>query len=339
MTFDAWPDPWPSMAEPAPPVRSARDRGIDPPSPESRRQIAGLEGQPVELRRAPGGYWQVFPRPTPESQRALYEEAFYESDKASYLDEYERDRDYWDATWSMRRKMMEKALPPSRRRLLDVGCSGGFLLASFEQHGWHGVGIEPSPRAAEWAARKYGLEVFRGELLDYPRAGSASGPAAFDAIHSAQVLEHVLDPEACVERIASLLAPGGIAYIEVPNDFNVLQEAARERLDKPAWWVAPDHHLNYFDDQSLSALLARHGLHEIDRLASFPIEMFLLMGEDYVGDPAVGAACHQRRMAFERALVESGRVEDLSRMYRAFASASIGRTIGILARKTDSAGR
>ena len=318
------------------------------PSVSTGELIAGING-PVELRSAPDGSRRVWPRPTPESLRTLYGEKFYEDDKPAYLAEVERDRSYWDATWSMRRMLMEDALPPARRRILDVGCSGGFLLDHFRSHGWLGTGIEPSAHAAQWGRDRFDLDIYCGELLDYPAIGpdtplanpdmptstadsNLTGSLRFDAIHSSQVLEHVLDPEACIQRIAELLAPGGVAYIEVPNDFNVLQETAREQLDKPAWWVAPDHHLNYFDYDSLAQLLAHFDLIEIDRLASFPIEVFLLMGEDYVGNPEVGAACHARRMAFEQSLIGSGRLTDLLKLYRSLAQASMGRTCGILAR-------
>lgn len=309
-------------------------------APEATRvTIDALHG-PAELRPAAGGYWQVWPRPTLKSQRALYGERFYEQDKATYLDDLTRDRAYWDAIWSIRRGMIEGALAgisAGDRRVLDVGCSGGFLLDHFAQHGWQGFGIEPSRQAARHARERFGLEVFCGGLLDFDlevdRDWRAQGGEPFDAVHCAQVLEHVLDPEAAVARIADLLAPAGVAFVEVPNDFNVLQETARAKLGKSAWWVAPDHHLNYFDATSLAALLARHGLEELDRVASFPIEMFLLMGEDYVGHPDVGSACHGRRMAFERALIEAGRIDELAELYRALARAGIGRTCGILARK------
>ena len=300
------------------------------------RSVEGLDG-PVELRQMPAGYWQVWPRPTPESLRSLYGDEFYEVDKSDYLAKMERDRAYWDATWSMRRTLMERALPASRRRILDVGSSGGFLLDHFQQAGWQTFGIEPSRSAAAFARERYGLAIFCGELLDFRGSDSAhddDGPAAFDVIHSAQVLEHVLDPEACVAHMASLLAPGGLVYLEVPNDFNVFQETARERLDKDAWWVAPRYHLNYFGYESLSRLLASHGLEEIDRLASFPIEIFLLMGDDYVGDPELGSSCHERRMNFERSLIETDRIEPLLALYRSLAKASVGRTCGILARKS-----
>jgi len=303
------------------PRRLARER-----APGAR--IEGIDG-PVELLRAPGGYLQVWPRPAPESLKQLYSEQFYEEDKSTYLSDMQAERPYWDAIWTLRREMMEAALPADRRRLLDVGCSGGFLLDHFHQHGWDARGIEPSPRAAGFGREHYGLEIFCGDLLDYPPADAPR----FDAIHSAQVLEHVLDPEACVAKIAELLAPGGVVFIEVPNDFNAFQEAAREYLDKPAWWIAPDHHLNYFDYESLAGVLARHGLVELDRVASFPMEMFLLMGDDYVGRPDVGKAAHGRRMHFERTLIDAGRLAELGDLYRALAQASLGRTCGILARR------
>ena len=159
------------------------------------------------------------------------------------------------------------------------------------------------------------------------------GGEPFDAIHCAQVLEHVLDPEACVARIASLLAPGGVAFVEVPNDFNVLQETARAKLGKAAWWVAPDHHLNYFDGASLAALLARHGLEEVDRVASFPIEMFLLMGDDYVGHPRSAPPATARRMAFERALIDAGRIDELAGSTARWRGRASAGPAAILARK------
>jgi len=338
----------PSESLPIEPASRATGTAAD--LSRATHRIDGLDGA-VELRRAPGGYLQVWPRPRSESLRELYAEDFYDREKPEYLSKVQREKSYWDATWSMRRKLMESALAPTRRRLLDVGSSGGFLLDHFKAHGWQCVGIEPSHRAAAFAREQYGLEIFTGELLDYDvgvggsdhsgrlhrrdhtAAEAIDSEQRFDAIHSSQVLEHVLEPEAFIERIASLLRPNGVTYIEVPNEFNVFQETARERLGKSAWWVAPRHHLNYFDYESLAALLDRHGLVEIDRLASFPIEIFLLMGDDYVGQPEVGSACHQRRMKFERSLIETGRTDDLLRIYRTFAQAGLGRTCGILARK------
>ena len=82
--------------------RVARAGGRDD---EEAITLEGLTGS-VELRRTTGGFLQVWPRPTPESQRALYGEKFYEEDKSTYLSDVDRDRAYWDAIWSIRRAMI-----------------------------------------------------------------------------------------------------------------------------------------------------------------------------------------------------------------------------------------
>jgi len=38
------------------------------------------------------------------------------------------------------------------------------------------------------------------------------------------------------------------------------------------------------------------------RITDFPMEFFLLMGEDYIGNDEVGSKCHQKRMKFELSL-------------------------------------
>ena len=109
--------PPPARSLPSPIARAGRGEWSAHPAARSGLReetspvlLEGLAG-PVELRRAPGGFLQVWPRPTPESQRALYGEKFYEEDKSTYLSDVDRDRAYWDAIWSIRRGMMEAALP------------------------------------------------------------------------------------------------------------------------------------------------------------------------------------------------------------------------------------
>ena len=307
-----------------------------PSAPRRRTESVWLEGRdgPAEIRTHALGFKQAWPRPSAEELREFYADGFYDSEYPTYLSQMEEDRPFWDATWSLRRSLLEAALPPERRRILDIGASGGFLLDHFQAHGWQVAGIEPSRAAVRWAQEKFDIDIFCGELLDYLSPTSKETPL-FDAIHCAQVFEHVLNPVDSIARVAELLAPGGVAYIEVPNDFNAFQEVARKDLDKPSWWVAPRVHLNYFDAESLSGVLRAYGLEEEDRLASFPMELFLLMGEDYIGNPEQGSRCHAKRMRFEQTLFAQGASDTLLQFYRALGSASLGRTIGILARKSE----
>lgn len=282
---------------------------------------------PVELRTAPTGHRYVWPRPSAAELEELYGEDYYASDKPAYFEKTERELDYWNAVWDLRREVLEDALPgPGPHTLLDVGCAGGFLLERFRQGGWQVRGIEPSRRAVAFARERFGLELFQGPLERY----EAAQPV--DAIHASQVLEHVLDPLDFARRMASLLRPGGVVFIESPNEFNPLQRTVAEELSKEPWWIVPRHHLNYVDFDSLSALLREAGLVEVERLATFPMEMFALMGLDYVGRPETGREVHSMRMGFEQNMLRA-HADDLRGLYRALAAAGMGRTACIVARK------
>ncbi len=99
------------------------------------------------------------------------------------------------------------------------------------------------------------------------------------------------------------------------------------------WWVAPPHHLNYFNFDSLTRLLARSGFVAKARATSFPMEAFLMMGENYVNDPALGRACHNRRKKFDLAFEAAGLKETRRGFYRALAELGIGREAVVIAVK------
>ena len=66
---------------------------------------------------------------------------------------------------------------------------------------------------------------------------------------------------------------------------------------------------------------------------SFPLELFLLMGESYIGDDDLGRKCHGKRKALEHNLAAAGMTSVTRELYRAFADAGMGRTAVITARK------
>ena len=109
------------------------------------------------------------------------------------------------------------ALLPARvDRVLEVGCGRGATLAWLKHTGRceHTTGIELFSHAAE-AARAVVDRVETGDagkLLDV--VGREGG---FDAVLCLDVLEHLHDPWAFVERIPPLLNPGGVLIVSVPN--------------------------------------------------------------------------------------------------------------------------
>jgi 2-polyprenyl-3-methyl-5-hydroxy-6-metoxy-1,4-benzoquinol methylase len=208
------------------------------------------------------------------------------------------------------------------KRVLDVGCgTGAFIAFLRDHHAFDVVGIEPSHDAVA-LAQSQGLQVYADTLEEFVERCQAESLERFDAVTLLHVLEHIPEPVHVIHLVMSLLQPGGVVCVQVPNDFSAIQEAARHHLNKDAWWIAIPDHSNYFDFQSLRSLLEHAGLEIIHAQGDFPMELFLLMGEDYVGNPEIGSQCHQKRVQFEQAMPADLR----RRMYQALAQVGIGRS-------------
>jgi 2-polyprenyl-3-methyl-5-hydroxy-6-metoxy-1,4-benzoquinol methylase len=213
------------------------------------------------------------------------------------------------------------------KRVLDVGCGTGDFLGYLKENGFDTVGIEPSPDAVT-AAESRGLTVHNTTLEKFVEHYKSSVIGTFNAITLLNVLEHVPNPAHVVEITKQLLNPGGIICVRVPNDFSEIQSAAQKQLNKEAWWVAVPDHINYFNFQSLHSFLEKLGFEVVYSQGDFPMELFLLMGEDYVGNPEVGNQCHQKRIRFEAAI--SGELR--RQIYRALAEVGVGRNCLVLGR-------
>jgi SAM-dependent methyltransferase len=283
----------------------------------------------IECERC--GFKHIVPIPTPEELDEAYRGDYYSKEKPLYLERARVDLDWWETVYADRYDTLESLLGPDRRELVEIGSGPGFFLAHGKKRGWSTLGVEPSRQAAQHS-RDMGLEIVE-EFLDDK---SVAGLGTFDALHASEVLEHVPDPHAMVRSINRLLRPGGVACVCVPNEYNPFQGVLREVRGFEPWWVAPPHHINYFDVASISALLKGAGFDVAIRESTFPIDSFLLMGENYIGDDALGRQCHLRRKTFEQALVAGGR-NDLKRaLFRAFADLGVGREIVVYGVKKKS---
>jgi SAM-dependent methyltransferase len=143
-------------------------------------------------------------------------------------------------------------------RLLDLGCWVGFLASEAARAGWQVTGVEPSRWAAE-RARSRGVDVVEAPLLEAPLP-----EASFDAITLGDLIEHFTDPGAALDRVAALLAPGGLVWIATPDAGSRLA-----RLLGPRWWSVIPTHLHLFTRRSLTRLLERHGF-EVLALGTSP---------------------------------------------------------------------
>jgi glycosyltransferase involved in cell wall biosynthesis len=102
-----------------------------------------------------------------------------------------------------------RRLPPSR--ILDLGCSAGYLGEIARTYGHHVTGVD----AFEAPGVHDRLDRFVAANLDegIPEAAGSG----YDVVVAADVLEHLKDPEGMLKAIHHLLNPGGFVLASVPN--------------------------------------------------------------------------------------------------------------------------
>lgn len=277
------------------------------------------------------GFKHITPIPTADELENVYKHDYYEEEKPLYLDRYLEDIDWWNATYNQRYEIFEKHLTEKRRDILDIGSGPGYFLLNGKNRGWSVRGIEPSIKAFEHSCT-LDLEIQHGFFSEE----TAQDLGLFDVINLGLVLEHIPDPAGMLRLINQQLNDDGIVCVIVPNDFNPFQLLLRDHLDFESWWVAPPHHINYFNFRSLEALLEKCGFSLVHQESTFPIDLFLLMGDNYIGNDEVGRKCHTKRMNFEKSMRLNGAGDLLEELYSDFAKKGIGREVVIYAKKLKS---
>jgi SAM-dependent methyltransferase len=105
------------------------------------------------------------------------------------------------------------SLPPAGggRRVLDVGCAGGYLGAILAGRGYRVTGID-SP-GAERAGFPDSIDLLEADLdLGLPRL-----TGKFDFVVCADVLEHLRRPALLLRDLHAVLADGGRLAASLPN--------------------------------------------------------------------------------------------------------------------------
>jgi len=269
----------------------------------------------------------LFPLPTEKQLTEYYQHPFYEQDKKSWLQESEEDADWIEASLRMELAMLGVA-QKSANHFLDIGAGFGQCLEYAQKLGWDAEGLEPSPFACQ-VLKQYQLPYQQGFIETAEMVENSA-----EVIRAAWVLEHLLDPSAVLEKFRKTLKPGGRLLLAVPNDFtNIQQIAQRELKKKDAWWIDKSH-INYFNLRSLGLLLGKHGFQIQQFYSTYPMEMFLLQGDDYIGNQKLGRQVHARRKKFEMAMHQSAEgIQDLVHIQQAMASTGMGRDLVVMAVK------
>lgn len=273
------------------------------------------------------GFVHLNPIPSNRLLRKIYSSSYYEAEKPLYMKRGLEDLKWWETVYQDRLETIEKFTRIHNKRLLELGSGPGFFLKFIKKKGWKVFGIEPSQKASNFS-KKGGVEIINSfyEDIDLERLGK------FDAVVMYEFLEHIPNPAEALEFAYKVLNKGGIVSIGVPNDYNPLQEVVKKTLGVKPYWIAPPFHINYFSTLTLGNLLNKHGFKVVYEETSFPLEMFLLMGEMYLGNDKVGREIHGKRKRFDLYLSKFN--NELKRaLYKDFAKLGIGRNLTIYAKK------
>jgi 2-polyprenyl-3-methyl-5-hydroxy-6-metoxy-1,4-benzoquinol methylase len=138
----------------------------------------------------------------------------------------------------------------SGNRLLDFGSGAGGMVHTALHEGWDAIGYDLNGGLVAAANDHWQFSALQtGPLEEF----YTKYTGAFDAIISYQVFEHLQEPLITGKRLFSLLKPGGILLIDVPNVFQPGEWFSKGRtLDPTAHWC-------HFSTATLSTLIRKIG--------------------------------------------------------------------------------
>jgi len=249
---------------------------------------------------------------TPEQEKKFYAdefEAFMES-RAGVAAGWRSAEGHIRANEPNRLRRMEYLRPlllPGGK-VLEVGCSTGFMLYPLIAAGHDCVGVEPSGNFSEYLKQK-GIRSFPSvEELIRTDAGRT-----FDLVMHFFVLEHITEPKNFLRQQLKLLRPGGTLVFEVPNVADPLLVLYQiPAFDGFYWSIA---HPWYFSEKSLDHLLVSMGVpYEIRRDQRYDLSNHMVWARD--GRPGgMGRFSHLWGDEFDRqykqALIRGGTCDTL----------------------------
>ncbi len=147
-------------------------------------------------------------------------------------------------------------IPTKDLKTLDFGMGFAGWARIAAHLGCRSFGSDISTNRMDFA-RKHGVNAILDSEIENHR---------FHFINTEQAMEHMTDPAAVTERLASVLLPGGVLKISVPS-----QQGAEQVIDKLNGGVGaigyeeivpvyPLEHVNNFTREGLAALGNRFGL-------------------------------------------------------------------------------
>jgi SAM-dependent methyltransferase len=203
-----------------------------------------------ELRRCPECGYAFIADPWTDFQR-IYDDRYYAGQGADPLVDYRFElsdpertvrRYEWRGITTTVQGLLGRL---DSVRWLDFGCgNGGLVRYVGENTTAKAVGFEEGSIAED--ARRHGIPVLTAQELD-------EQPGTFDVVTAIEVLEHTIDPVAELQRVRTLLRPGGLLFLTTGN-------AAPFRRKLLEWsYIVPEIHVSFFEPRTLEIAMQKSG--------------------------------------------------------------------------------
>jgi SAM-dependent methyltransferase len=200
------------------------------------------------------GLVQTNPRMTAEAYRRFYNDEYrllqYRESTPREAFARERRRGRRIAEYLARIRCLPAA--PTEAFVLEVGCGAGGILAAFRDLGFDVQGLDVAVDLLAYGRECHGLDLVATTL------GEIELRRRPNIVIYSHVVEHILDVGAELDRLREVLAPGGLAYLEVPGI---------KRLDAGYEYdflrYLQNAHCYHFRLATLTNLIACHGFERV----------------------------------------------------------------------------
>lgn len=135
-------------------------------------------------------------------------------------------------------------------KLLDVGCSMGFLVKAATDAGFEASGVDLSEETLEEGRQMFDVDLKCSTLEELPL------DQKYDVIMCYNTIEHLTDPEGLLREMKKRLSSNGVVVIGT-HDIESESHKRERRLWKH---IMPTEHLFYFRRIDLESLGSRVGL-------------------------------------------------------------------------------
>jgi SAM-dependent methyltransferase len=185
--------------------------------------------------------------PTNEELTKLYQEEYFFGMEYS---DYKADRPALEYNFKKRIKRLRDRTLKKDFKIVEIGSAYGYFLDLIKKDVKDHIGFEVSTDGVEYSKGELKVNATNEDFMKYKFKN-----ASVDTVFMWDVIEHLTEPEVYLEKINSILKPGG-RVVFTTGDIGKLVP----KLRKEKWrMIHPPTHVHYFTAKSATRLLKNKG--------------------------------------------------------------------------------